>query len=57
MAGYPIIDDAFSSLPNVKRACNQARKALLDYVKGNEVDVSKTLLSARVLIVAGIFDK
>ena len=26
-------------------------------MKGNEVDVSKTLLSARVLIVAGIFDK
>ena len=57
IAGYPIIDDAFSALPNVKRACNQARKVLLDYRKGNETDISKTLLSARILIVAGIFDK
>lgn len=57
VAGYPIIDDAFSFLPNVRRACNQARKILYDYWRNNIVDTSKALISAKVLVVAGIFDK
>ncbi|MBO4458164.1 MAG: HD domain-containing protein [Butyrivibrio sp.] len=57
IAGYPIIDEAFSATPNVKRVCNQARKVLLDYWKGNSIDTSKISVSAKVLIVAGIFDK
>ena len=55
--GYPIIDEAFSFQPNIKRACNQARKILLDYWNGNPVQSQKTLLAAKVLVVAGIFDK
>ncbi len=56
-AGYPIIDDAFSSMPNIKRACNQARRVLLDYWNGKYIENQKMLLAAKVLIVAGIFDK
>ena len=55
--GYPIIDEAFSFQPNIKRACNQARKLLLDYWNGNPIDGQKMLLAAKVLVVAGIFDK
>ncbi|MBR4832700.1 MAG: HD domain-containing protein [Butyrivibrio sp.] len=57
VAGYPIIDEAFSFLPNVRRACNQSRKVLLDYWRDKPVDTSKMLISAKILIVAGIFDK
>ncbi|AOZ96858.1 HD-GYP domain-containing protein [Butyrivibrio hungatei] len=57
MAGYPIIDEAFSFLPNIKRACNQARKILLDYWQNEDVQIQKSLLTARILVVAGIFDK
>lgn len=56
-AGYPIIDDAFSALPNIKRACNQARKLLLDYWDNNPIQNQKLLLAAKILVVAGIFDK
>lgn len=55
--GYPIIDEAFSSQPNIKRACNQARKILFDYWNGNPIQNQKTLMAAKVLVVAGIFDK
>ena len=55
--GYPIIDEAFSFQPNIKRACNQARRMLLDYWNGNPIDSQKMLLAAKVLVVAGIFDK
>lgn len=57
VAGYPIIDDSFSSQPNIKRACNQARKILLDYWSDAPSQNMKTLLAARVLVVAGIYDK
>ncbi len=57
IAGYSIIDDVFALQPNIKRACNQARAMLLDYWKNNIVQTQKTLLSAKVLTVAGIFDK
>ena len=54
--GYPIIDEAFAAQPNVKRACNQARKILLDYWNGNSAQNQKVLTAAKVLAVAGIFD-
>ena len=57
VAGYPIIDDAFSAQPNIKRACNQARKMLLDYWSDTPVQNIKMLTAAKVLVVAGIFDK
>ncbi len=56
-AGYPIIDEAFSGMPNIKRACNQARKVLYEYNTGVPIQNQKLLTAAKVLIVAGIFDK
>ncbi len=55
--GYPIIDEAFSFQPGIKRACNQARKTLLDYWNGDPIQKQKMSTAAKVLIVAGIFDK
>lgn len=57
MAGYALIDEIFASQPNIKRACNQARRILLDYWDDKPVQQSKTLTAAKVLVVAGIFDK
>ena len=57
IAGYSIIDDAFSFQPGVRRACNQARKLLLDYYENREIQTQKTSLAAKVLVVAGVFDK
>ncbi len=56
-AGYAIIDEAFSFQPNIKRACNQARKVLLDYANGDPIQTHKMFMSAKVLIVAGYYDK
>ena len=55
--GYPIIDEAFSSQPNIKRACNQSRRILWDYWNGDPIQNQKTLTAAKVLVVAGTFDK
>ena len=55
--GYTIIDEAFSFQPNIKRACNQARKVLLDYNNGDPIQSMKMFTSAKVLVVAGYFDK
>jgi HD-GYP domain-containing protein (c-di-GMP phosphodiesterase class II) len=57
MEGYKLIDDAFALQPNVKRICNQSRALLLDYWKNNIVQTQKTLLGAKILAVAGVFDK
>ncbi len=56
-AAYSLIDEAFSFQPNIKRACNQARKRLLDYWLNNEIQQTKMPIAAKVLVVAGIFDK
>jgi HD-GYP domain-containing protein (c-di-GMP phosphodiesterase class II) len=55
--GYRIIEDAFSFQPNIKRACNQARKLLLDYRLNKDILQQKMINAAKVLVVAGIFDK
>lgn len=57
MAGYEIIDDTFPSSPNIRRSCNQARKVLLDYWDGKEIESHKMFTAAKVLVVAGFFDK
>ena len=56
MAGYQIIDDAFSFQPAIKRACNLARKTLFDYWNDTPISQQKMTMAAKVLIVAGIFD-
>ncbi len=55
--GYSIIEEAFMSQPNIKRACNQSRKLLLDYWNDDPIQNQKTILPAKVLAVAGLFDK
>lgn len=57
VAGYPLISEAFSNYPGLKRVCNQARKILQQYWNGDEVDMSKTPIASKVLVVAGIYDK
>jgi HD-GYP domain-containing protein (c-di-GMP phosphodiesterase class II) len=57
MQGYTIIDEAFSFQPNIKRSCNQARKVLLDYNNGDPIQTMKMFTAAKVLVVAGYYDK
>ncbi len=57
IAGYSLIEEVLPFQPGVKRACNQARKILFDYMNNDFPDTHKTLLSAKVLVVAGVFDK
>ena len=57
LAGYDIVEEAFSFQPNVKRACNQARKTLLDYSNGDPIQNMKLITASKILIVAGYFDK
>ncbi len=56
-AGYSILDEAFFSQPNIKRVCNQARKTLLDYWNDKPIQNQKMFMAAKVLVVAGIYDK
>lgn len=55
--GYKIIDEAFSFQPNIKRSCNQARKMLLDYEEDQPIQNHKMFTAAKVLTVAGYFDR
>ncbi|MCR5404576.1 MAG: HD domain-containing protein [Butyrivibrio sp.] len=55
--GYKIIEYAFASLPNLRRVCNQARKILLDFDEGIISQNRKMFMAARVLTVAGYYDR
>ncbi len=55
--GYQIIDEAFFFQPNIKRCCDQARRVLLDYGNGDPITSQKMFMGAKVLVVAGYFDK
>ncbi len=57
LKGYEIIDEAFSFQPNIKRSCNQARKVLLDYYNDEPIQTMKMFTAAKVLVVAGYFDR
>lgn len=57
MAGYKILDEAFAFQPNIKRSCNQARKMLLDFEEDQPIQTHKMFMAAKVLIVAGFFDR
>ena len=57
MGGYKIIEEAFSSQPAIKRACNMARKTLYDYRNDDPIAQLKMSVAGKVLVVAGIFDK
>ncbi len=57
VAGYAIIDEAFSFQPSIRRSCNQARKILLDYNNDEPIQGMKLYTAAKVLVVAGYYDK
>ena len=54
--GLRLIEDAFLSSPNVKRAASQANKKIVAYEDGNEPDGNKMIEAARALTIAEIFD-
>ncbi len=56
VAGYEVIGEAFSTRLNIRRICQQAHKMILDDSYGN-VKNNSVVLAAKVLIVAGVFDK
>lgn len=57
VGGYDLIEIAFSSAPNVRRICVQARKAIVSLKTGEDISAVKMGNGARVLAVAETYDK
>lgn len=57
VGGFDMIDIAFSSAPNVKRICVQARKALASLNTGEDINAMRMGNGARVLVVAETYDR
>ena len=57
VGGYDLIEIAFSSAPNVRRICVQARKAIVSLKTGEDISAVKLGNGARVLAVAETYDK
>lgn len=57
VGGFDLIDNAFSSAPNVKRICVQARKALVSLNTGEDITSMRMGNGARVLAVAETYDR
>ena len=57
VGGFDMIDIAFSSAPNVKRICVQARKALASLNTGEDINAMRMGNGARVLAVAETYDR
>lgn len=56
VAGYELVDDIFSSNPNVKRICAQAQKMLESIQTGEDISNMKLVNGAKVLVIAETFD-
>lgn len=56
VAGYNLVDDIFSSNPNVKRICAQTQKMLESLQTGDDISTMKVVSGAKVLAVAETFD-
>ena len=56
--GAKLVEDAFSSQPNIKRIVVQSNKILTDFKRGilPSFGIEKVVMGARVLMVAEIFD-
>lgn len=57
VAGFDLIEDVFSSTPNIKRICAQAQKVIDSLRTGDDISAIKMLVGAKVLAVAETFDK
>lgn len=57
VGGFDMIDTAFSSTPNVKRICMQAKKALVSLNTGEDISSVRMGNGARVLAVAETYDR
>lgn len=57
VGGFDMIDIAFSSTPNVKRICMQAKKALVSLNTGEDISSMRMGNGARVLAVAETYDR
>lgn len=57
VGGYDMIEMAFSSAPNVKRICVQARKGLSSLKTGEDISSVRMGNGARVLAVAETYDR
>lgn len=51
-----MIESAFSSAPNIKRIVSQQYRFLNDFKRGKEVQLSKAVVGAKILMVAEVFD-
>lgn len=56
IAGHSMLDEVFSSSPNIKRICVQARKALDSLTADGDMTAMKMVNGAKVLTVAETFD-
>ncbi len=56
IAGFGLIEHVFAASPNIKRICVQAQNNLECLEKGKENDMSKMIMSAKVLSVAETYD-
>lgn len=54
--GYDLVEEVFSSSPNVKRICSQAQRAILSIENDDDISAMKMVNGAKVLAVAESFD-
>lgn len=56
-AGHDLLEEAFSTRPNIRRICVQAHKMLYGFRKGEDISAIRLVNGARVLAVAETYDK
>ncbi len=56
IAGFDLLENVFSAMPNIRRICMQAQSNLECLDKGREAESSKMVVGARILCVAEVFD-
>lgn len=56
VAGHAVIEEAFSSRPNIKRICTQAKKLLVSIKTREDLSSIRLVNGARILAVAETYD-
>lgn len=56
IAGFGLLEHVFATTPNIKRICVQAQNNLENLEKGIELDTTHTIIGAKILCVAEVFD-
>ena len=57
VAGHAVIEEAFSSKPNIKRICTQAKKLLVSIKSKEDLSSIRLVNGARILAVAETYDR